>query len=455
MSAATPDERSRVEVDAGPADDIATVDVAIVGGGLVGASLAIALEPLGLRVALVESVAAQAPTQPSFDDRTTALGNGTRRIFESLGLWADIAPHAAPIRRIHVSDAGRFGFARLAAEEQGIEAFGYVVPNRAIGAALRKRLAGLALLDQRMPARVTAVRDVPAVGAADSSATSGTIDGESGLRPVAPQALELALDPGAQRLRAKLVVAADGANSVVRSAAGLEASVEDYRQVAIVAHVRAAQPGNGTAYERFTPDGPIAVLPLQGGSHGVIWTLAPEAAERVLALDDAQYLTELQQAFGWRAGRFVQVGQRSAYPLRLMRAGQSTAVRTVLVGNAAQALHPVAGQGFNLGLRDAATLAELLAERLAAAPAATLDCGAPGLLEEFANRRRSDRDGVTRFTDSLVKLFGDERPGFGAARDLGLLLFDLSPTAKSALSRISWGFAGRTPRLARGAGVRP
>lgn len=414
----------------GPGAGIAEVDVAIVGGGLVGASLAIALEPLGLRVALVESVAPQAASQPSFDDRTTALGNGTRRIFEALGLWADVAAQAAPIRRIHVSDAGRFGFARLAAEEQGIEAFGYVVTNRAIGAALRGRLAGLARLDQRMPVRVTAVHD-------------------------GPQSLELALDPGAQRLRAKLVVAADGAHSVVRSAAGLEAGVEDYKQVAIVAHLRAAQPGDGTAFERFTPNGPIAVLPLRDGSHGVIWTLAPAAAERALALDDAHYLQELQQAFGWRAGRFVHVGQRSAYPLRLTRATQTTAARTVLVGNAAQALHPVAGQGFNLGLRDAATLAELLAERLAAAPAGALDCGAPDLLAEFADRRRADRDGVTRFTDGLVKLFGDERPGFGTARDLGLLLFDLSPTAKSALSRISWGFAGRTPRLARGVGVRP
>jgi len=418
--------------------NVATVDVAIVGGGLVGASLAIALEPLGLRVALVESVAAQATSQPSFDDRTTALGNGTRRIFESLGLWPGIAPHAAPIRRIHVSDAGRFGFARLAAEEQGIEAFGYVVTNRAIGAALRERLAGLSGLDQRMPVRVTAVQPVE-------------------------QSLELVLDSGEPRLRARLVVAADGANSVVRTASGLEAGVEDYGQVAIVAHLRASQPGDGTAFERFTPHGPIAVLPLRDGGFGVIWTLTPAAAERALALDDAAYLEELQQAFGWRAGRFVHVGQRSAYPLRLTRAAQTTAARTVLIGNAAQALHPVAGQGFNLGLRDAATLAELLAEKLAGPPtargaddeAARFDCGAAELLAEFARRRQADRDGVTRFTDGLVKLFGDERPGFGALRDLGLLLFDLSPTAKSALSRISWGFAGRTPRLARGVGVQP
>ncbi|MCU0760418.1 MAG: 2-octaprenyl-6-methoxyphenyl hydroxylase [Steroidobacteraceae bacterium] len=402
----------------------AEVDVAIVGGGLVGASLAVALGPLGLRVALVEGVAPEAASQPSFDDRTTALGNGTRRVFESLGLWATLAPQAAPIRRIHVSDAGRFGFARLEAAEHGIEAFGYVITNRVIGAALRERLATLPQLELRMPARVAAVE------------TSG-------------DASMLAVEPG-RALRARLVVAADGAHSLVRSASGLGARVEDYGQVALVAHVRAAQPGDGTAYERFTPDGPIAVLPLHDGALGVVWTLAPAEADRVMALDDRSYLAALQQAVSWRAGRFLQVGRRNAYPLRLTRALETVAPRTVLVGNAAQGLHPVAGQGFNLGLRDAATLADVLAEHLGRG---ARDCGAPEVLQEFAARRRSDRDGVTRFTDGLVKLFGDGRPGFGVARDLGLLLFDLSPTAKAALSRISWGFAGRAPRLARGIGL--
>lgn len=431
-----------------------TADVAIVGGGLVGASLAIALEPLGLAVTLIEGVAPQAASQPSFDDRTSALGNGTRRIFETLGVWQQVAGEAAPIRRIHVSDAGRFGFARLAAGEHGLDAFGYVITNRVLGAALRARLERIAGLELRMPARVTAVRPLD-------------------------DALELTLEPDGPPLRARLVVAADGANSVVRAAAGLEARVEDYRQVAVVAHVRAATPGDGTAFERFTPNGPFAVLPLHDGAYGVVWTLAPAEAERVLALGDAAYLAALQQAFGWRAGRFVQVGARSAYPLRLTRALETTAPRTVLVGNAAQGLHPVAGQGFNLGLRDAVTLAELLAETraqrrdvaasagvdvgagagggagssAATSEAEAFDCGAPALLAEFAARRRSDRDGITRFTDGLVKLFGDERPGIGLARDLGLLLFDLSPTAKAALSRLSWGFAGRTPRLARGMGI--
>lgn len=399
------------------------VDVAIVGGGLVGASLALALAPTGLRVALIEGVSPDAHSQPSFDDRTTAIGNGTRQSFESLGLWSSIAPHAAAIRRIHVSDAGRYGFARLSADEHGIEAFGYVVTNRVLGAAMRARLSELRGLELRMPARCTDVR----IGA---------------------EQVELLTEPGDTLLRARLVVAADGANSRVRAAAGIAADTEDYQQVAVVAHVSAARAADGTAYERFTPTGPFAVLPLASGHYGVVWTLAPAEAERVLGLDDAAYLAALQQAFGWRLGRLLSVGRRQAYPLALTRAQSLTGPRTVLIGNAAQALHPVAGQGFNLGLRDTVTLAEVLAQQ---SGEARRDAGAPALLAQFADRRARDRGGVTRLTDGLVKLFGDERPGVGLMRDLGLLLFDLSPSAKQALSRLSWGFAERTPRLPQSA----
>lgn len=403
--------------------DYVEVDLAIVGGGLVGASLALALRATDLRVALIEGVAPDAASQPSFDDRTTALGNGTRRVFESLGVWSAMANEAAPIRQIHVSDAGRAGFARLEAREHDIDAFGYVITNRSMGRALNAALAEHVSLERRMPARCTAVAF-----------------GEEGV--------VLNTEPGEQPLRARLVVAADGANSLVRSAAGLEASVEDYQQVAIVAHVASSRAADGTAYERFTPTGPFAVLPLHNGHYGIVWTLSPSAAEEVLALSDADYLARLQTAFGWRIGRLLRVGRRQAYPLRLTRAAAVTAERCVLIGNAAQALHPVAGQGFNLGLRDAVTLAELLAD--AKRDDDGVDIGSAAVLAEFARRRSADREGIIDFTDRLVKLFGDQRPGVPLLRDIGLLLFDLSPTAKQAMSRLSWGFAGRTPRLARG-----
>lgn len=405
------------------------VDVAIVGGGLVGASLALALAPTGLRVGLVEGVSPDAAAQPSFDDRTTALGNGTRRSFEALGVWSRVAPRAAAIRRIHVSDAGRFGFARLEASEHGIDAFGYVVTNRVLGEALHGLLAAMPALDLRMPARCTAVT-------------------------AEEHGVEIRTEPAQRPWRARLVVAADGAQSRVREAAGLGAEVEDYRQVAVIAHVRASRAADGTAFERFTRSGPFAVLPLHDGAYGVVWTLAPDAAARVLKLGDQEYLAALQSAFGWRLGRLLDVGKRSAYPLRLTRAQTVVGRRVALIGNAAQGLHPVAGQGFNLGLRDAATLAEVLAE-VVVRDGRDADIGASAVLAEFAARRQVDRDGVTRFTDGLVKLFGDERPGVPTLRDLGLLLFDLSPPAKQALSRLSWGFAGRTPRLGRGLGVMP
>jgi 2-octaprenyl-6-methoxyphenol hydroxylase len=402
------------------------VDVAIVGGGMVGASLALALRDLGIRVVLIEGVAPNSSTQPSFDDRTTALGNASRRIFESLGVWAAIAPQAAAIRTIHVSDAGRFGFARLRAEEQDIEAFGYVVSNRVIGAVLWEKLQASASITLRVPATTEDI-EISEAGAAFNVVRGG------GAR---------------ERIETHLVVAADGAHSSVRAAADIEAGVEDYDQVAIVANVAADRPHDGTAYERFTPPGPLAVLPLYDGSYGVIWSCRPEDASSVMSLDDGGYLRELQSRFGWRAGRFVRVGRRASYPLRLTRAAATTATRTVLIGNAAQALHPVAGQGFNLGLRDAAMLAEVIAN------AGVSDVGAPMLLQRFAQWRSADRSGVVRFTDGLVKLFGSSRPGMGILRNLGLLLFDLAPPAKSALARVSAGFGGPTPRLARGLSVR-
>lgn len=403
------------------------VDVAIVGGGMVGASLALALRGLGTRVLLIEGVAPSSQAQPSFDDRTTALGNASRRIFEGLGVWSEIAPQAAAIRSIHVSDAGRFGFARLRAAEQGIDAFGFVVANRVIGSAVwQKLLEAQGNLVLRVPARAESIE----------------IDDQG-------VSLRVMSDVGdGDEVRARLIVAADGAQSSVRLAADIGAGVEDYDQIAIVANVAADQPHDGTAYERFTPAGPLAVLPLHDGSYGVIWSCRPADATKVLALDDHAYLQALQDRFGWRAGRFVRVGRRASYPLRLTRAATSFATRTVLIGNAAQALHPVAGQGFNLGLRDAAMLAEVVAN------AAETDVGAATVLRRFADWRSADRGGVIRFTDGLVKLFGSERPGIGLLRNLGLLMFDVMPPAKSALARVSAGFGGPTPRLARGLPVR-
>ncbi|HEV7608636.1 MAG TPA: 2-octaprenyl-6-methoxyphenyl hydroxylase [Steroidobacteraceae bacterium] len=399
-------------------------DVAIVGGGMVGASFALALRNTKLRVLLIESVAPDSTAQPSFDERTTALGNGSRQIFESLGVWAQMSPEAAPIRSIHVSDAGRFGVARLDAREQGVHAFGYVVPNRVIGRVLWQALRDAPNVQLAMPAQLK----------------KATLREDAVL-------LEVVADGKVEKISAAVAVAADGAGSVLRASAGIEAAVEDYDQIAIVVNAATERPNTGEAFERFTSSGPLAVLPVTGGGYGVVWAVKPERAAELVSLDETAFAAELLRAFGWRAGRWTRIGRRNTYPLVLSRAAETVAGRVVLIGNAAQALHPVAGQGFNLGLRDAATLAEMLA-----AAGATSDF-APGMAEllgKFGAWRAEDRSGVTRFTDSLVKLFGSDTPGVGLVRNFGLLLFDLSPAAKRALSRVSWGFAGRMPRLARG-----
>jgi 2-octaprenyl-6-methoxyphenol hydroxylase len=395
-------------------------DVAIVGGGMVGASFALALRATKLRVLLIEGVPPDSAAQPSFDERTTALGNGSRQIFESLGVWPAMVGDSAAIRSIHVSDAGRFGVARLDAQEQGVPAFGYVVPNRVIGRVLWAALREAPNVTLAVPAQLKAatLRD-------DGVLLDAIIDGQP------------------ERIRAAVAVAADGSGSVLRASAGIDADIEDYDQVAIVVNAATDKPHHGEAFERFTSSGPLAVLPVTGGGYAVVWAVKPDRAAELLSLDEAAFAAELLAAFGWRAGRWTRIGRRNTYPLTLSRAAETVSGRVVLIGNAAQALHPVAGQGFNLGLRDAATLAEMLV-RADATP------DYPDLLGKFAAWRAEDRSGVTRFTDSLVKLFGSDTPGLGLVRNFGLLLFDLSPSAKRALSRVSWGFAGRMPRLARG-----
>ena len=408
------------------------VDIAIAGGGLVGASLALALAELKLKVVLIESHPFGVADQPSFDDRTTALSNGSRRIFEGLGVWPLIEREATPIRRIHISDQGRFAFARIDAEEQHLQALGFVVINRVMGAALWQRLQEEAVT-LLAPARVVSselkddCRELRCETGADASVT----------------------------IQAKLVIAADGAKSVVRESAGIGATTWDYQQHALVANVFTQRFHDHVAYERFTPHGPLALLPVSEGRVGLIWTFTPQVAEQVRDLDDAAFLDRLQQAFGFRLGRFTRVGARHLYPLSLTRADEHVAPRLAVVGNAAQSLHPIAGQGFNLGLRDAASLAEVLADALEAATAqGGFDAGDGLLLERYRQWRGADRQKIVGFTDGLVRLFTQPLGVAKLARGVGLLAFDLLPAAKDALSQLSLGAAGRIPRLARGGRLR-
>jgi 2-octaprenyl-6-methoxyphenol hydroxylase len=403
-------------------------DVAIVGGGMVGATLGVALAPLNLRVAIIEAIPHNAAAQPSFDERTTALSNGSRRILETLGVWPALSTLATPIAKIHVSEQGRFGFARIDAAEQGLSAMGYVVANRDLGNALWSRLSKSAGLEVYCPAEVSQVT------AHEQSVT-----------------VEMVQKGAKSTIDAKLIVAADGAQSAVRGAFGVDAEVRDYEQTAIITTVLPQRFHDNVAYERFTQSGPLALLPLDGGRCTLVLTQPKDAAQSVMAWSDQEFLAELQRRFGFRLGRFLKVGRRVPYPLFLTRATRTSSGRCVIIGNAAQGLHPVAGMGFNLGLRDVASLAELIAERVGQQDA---DPGSLQLLAQYDAWRTADRGSVIAFTDGLIKLFSNPLRSVRRLRSLGLLAFDLLPPAKAALSRLSTGGSGRVPKLARGVTLR-
>ena len=412
-----------------PNPDGVSCDVAVCGGGLVGATLALALAELALDVVLIEAHPFGTFGQPSFDDRTTALSNGSRRIFDALRVWPLLEREATAIRRIHVSDRGRFGFARLDAAEQGLSALGFVVVNRAMGAALWRRLedSSVRIL---APAKVRGMQ---------------LVDGR--------QRIECDLGAqGSASVAAKLAIAADGAQSALREAAGIGAQTWNYDQTALVTNVLTQRFHDHVAYERFTPSGPLALLPMSEGRVGLIWTFTPDVAQSVVQANDAEFLARLQDAFGFRLGRFMRVGARQLYPLALTRADEHVADRLAIVGNAAQTLHPIAGQGFNLGLRDAASLAEVLADGRAQQRDA-FDPGDGLWLECYREWRQADRTNIVRFTDGLVRLFAQPLGPIKALRDVGMLAFDLMPAAKGALSQLSLGAAGRIPKLARGASL--
>lgn len=398
-------------------------DVIIIGGGMVGASLACALSGQGLRLALVEAVEVETRSEAGYDDRAIALAYGTRRIFAGLQLWDSLASAATPIHQIHVSDRGHFGMVHMDRADEGLPAIGYVVPARAIGQVLTDAITGIKGLDIFCPATVTAVTRTP-----------GAVD------------IDISHEGAMSTLSGRLIVAADGADSPLRGQFGIGSVVSDYQQTAIVTNITPQLPHNNIAYERFTASGPLALLPMTEGRCAVVWTVASSEAEAVMALDEADFIAGLQSRFGFRLGRLERVGRRQAWPLRLVRAKESVRERLALIGNAIHTLHPIAGQGFNLGARDVAVLAEVLVDALKAGE----DPGSLAVLQRYADWQQRDHNNVTAFTDGLARMFSVPLPALGVARSAGMLAFDLLPPAKRLLTRLTMGRSGRTPRLARG-----
>lgn len=401
-------------------------DIIIAGGGMIGTSLGLALAPLNLKIAVVEAVARGATRQPSFDDRSTALSRSSQRMFEAIGLWPEIVAASTPIRNIHVSDKGRFGFAHIDAEEQKVEALGYVVINRVLGRVLQNALDAVPNLDIICPAKITAVT---------TSETEATVTVEEG--------------NGSRELSCRLLVAADGANSTVRDMVGISATRVDYQQCAVIGNLLPEKSHKNRAFERFTEDGPVAMLPIADERVAFVWIQSPEAASELMSLDDREFTDRIQEAFGQRLGRFSRTGKRAAYPLALSKANSLVASRSVVVGNAAHGLHPVAAQGFNLGLRDVAALCDCIADARQQG-GDDFDCGERVILENYAEWRAPDQKKLVRFTDGIVRLFGDSRMPVRVLRNIGMLGFDLIPGVRKMFARHTMGLAGRLPRLSRG-----
>jgi 2-octaprenyl-6-methoxyphenol hydroxylase len=399
--------------------------VAIAGGGPVGASLAVALARAGVPVTVIEARDLAGGSHGDRDVRPIAISQGSRRILGSLGLWSSLARFATPIVQIHVSDRGRFGFARLRAGDFPVDALGYVVDAAALGRVLHEALVAQPGVKVMSPATihgVVVVQDAAhlLVGAADTVAPE-------------PRATEL-------------LVVSDGGHSNLRTLLGIDARVRDYGQSAITAVVKPRRAHAGIAYERFTTSGPLALLPMGEDSCGLVWSMPTARAETLATLGDDDFLHALGAEFGTRLGGFVQCGPRTTFPLSLITSERVVGERVAIIGNAANHLHPVAGQGLNLGLRDVAALAEIVA-------GSVRDGGDPGShagLARYAAWRRRDQRLITGATDTLVRLFSTPFAPLAAARDGALLALDLCPPVKRRFGLHAMGLAGRQGRLTRG-----
>lgn len=401
-------------------------DVLIIGGGLVGASLAIALDRLGLAVGLVEATPAGS-LPPVFDERNLSFAEATVNALTALGVMQKLRAPTGAIERIHVSRSGDFGRTVLEAARHGRSEFGRVVIARDFGEALEARLGELRQLRRYRPMRF--------VGLAEDEADSRVV--------------RVADDSGEHLLRTRLLVAADGTRSGVRDALGLGADEHDYAQTLFVTRLRAERAPDGTAYERFGKDGPTALLPRGDRHFGLIHGVSREEAGTVAAMDEAAFLARVQETFGWRAGRFLSCGPRSAYPITRVMAKSLIASRAVLVGNAAQTIHPIGAQGFNLGLRDALTLAELIED--AQRGDRGFDCGDAALLARHARRRHHDRERTVAFSDGLARLTSNDSELLRPLRSLGLFAADRLPSAQAFLVGAAMGYRGDVPALCRSA----
>ncbi|MCU7959989.1 MAG: 2-octaprenyl-6-methoxyphenyl hydroxylase [gamma proteobacterium symbiont of Bathyaustriella thionipta] len=398
-------------------------DVVISGAGMAGSALAHALSGSGLKVALLDAGGARADARASFDDRAIALAWNSRKVLESLGLWQHLQAEAEPIKQVHISDRGHFGFARLHHQDVACEALGYVVPARVLGTVLH---TGLSALD-----------GIDLIAAAELSGFQ-RIDGLIQLHiKTAEQAMSL---------QTRLLLAADGDRSLIREQGGFRLRDWHYDQAAVVCNVQTALPHQQIAYERFAGKGPLAMLPMSQNRSAMVWTVPQTSVADVLQMNDSDFIQASQKRFGFRLGRFQRVGQRHSYPLSMRVVEKPAQAGIILLGNAAHTLHPVAGQGFNLGLRDVAAVHELLLQHGSGDAA----IGAESMMQAYLQQRQLDLQLTGVATDMLVRLFTNPLSPLKMARNGALLALDLIPGLRSGVARAGMGLLGRSSLLSRG-----
>jgi 2-octaprenyl-6-methoxyphenol hydroxylase len=400
-------------------------DIAIVGGGLAGASLAVALAPLGYDIKVIEAVAYKAAEQPSYDDRTLAVSHSSCRILAGIGLWESLEADATAIRKIYITELARPGRVVLDPAEMGLTEFGRVVEARRFGAAVTKQLEQTENIEVISPA---CVKDIETGG------------------PGAK--LQLESDGGLSGLEAQLVVAADGANSFIRNHLQIPTETRDYGQTAVICNITPEMAHEGRAYECLTETGPFAVLPHIGNRCGLVWSVASDEAAELLELDDEAFLAGAQKRFGKQLGAFIKAGKRTAYPLKLTRAKEDIRERLVILGNAAHAIHPIGAQGFNLALRDAAILAEILADDDQGDP------GEAGLLQTYSRWRQQDQRGTIAASDGMTRLYAHPSLFAAGLRTTGLIAHAIFPSLRRKSAIKAMGYRGRVPRLALGEPLR-
>ncbi|MCR3756130.1 MAG: 2-octaprenyl-6-methoxyphenol hydroxylase [Sodalis sp. Psp] len=390
--------------------------ITIIGGGMVGTTLALALSYLSRGAIQIDLVEAQAPDydhHPGFDSRVIALAQGSCRDLTIINVWPVLSPCATPISRVEVSDRGHVGKVQISAGDYLIPALGYVVELHDVGKRLFDLVRKSPGVRLHCPVEVVHVRREQA----------GTV---------------IILDDD-KSLNAQLVVAADGSRSPLAMQYGVCWQERDYQQIAVISNVSTTLPHNNDAFERFTPHGPLALLPMSCGRSSLVWCLPAERQAEIANWDEQKFCQALQQEFGWRLGHITAASQRQYYPLRLRTAERNISHRLVLVGNAAQTLHPIAGQGLNLGLRDVMTLAETLAR----AAARGEDIGEYIVLHRYQHRRQPDQAGVVGITDGLIHLFVNNIPSLVMGRNLGLLAMAHIRSLRDALTRKTLGWVAR------------